>query len=517
MATQINMQYNPYLPRLTLLIDGKQPSEYSRLTQFADEDIWKWHSEILNVLYNEVRDEFFVIFTGTEWSIDIMKFECEQNLHCIGFSSELPPVNIPFQKRLGMLNQLVKNNTEIRFQSTIIESDFVIFPEFQSYLEEIKNIEISNLFCSTRVQILDRSNNCFENKQNTFLFILVKNLSEGEAAARKYNSDNPVFLIYQGTETKLKKIDNTYLAYECETPEVISVILNCFLSFPLMLAFRNCIQSISCGTEINFSKLTAIEPVVSVKIQKTIETGKSNIIQIAVDPPLSSPPQVIFRVLDNTIATTDNLCVFGVKPGRTQLEAYYYGTKKPFQVCEINVIQRNRIKKIILNDDELILGAGDTRRLQYDYSPVNADNVNTITWKSSDETIASVNSHGTLTCNSPGKCKIWCIAENVSTVCDCEVRPYLESLSVDLEEDQLHLQPMQEYEVNVEVYPENSIDSDYIMTSSDYNIANIIGNKVVAKNTGTATIEVVNVTRRKKTAFTVKVQKSSLIRKLFGR
>ena len=69
-----------------------------------------------------------------------------------------------------MLNQLVKNNTEIRFQSTIIESDFVIFPEFQSYLEEIKNIEISNLFCSTRVQILDRSNNCFE--INRILFYL---------------------------------------------------------------------------------------------------------------------------------------------------------------------------------------------------------------------------------------------------------------------------------------------------------------------------------------------------------
>ena len=63
------------------------------------------------------------------------------------------------------------------------------------YLEEIKNIEISNLFCSTRVQILDRSNNCFENKQNTFLFILAKNLSEGEAVARKYNSDNPDLII----------------------------------------------------------------------------------------------------------------------------------------------------------------------------------------------------------------------------------------------------------------------------------------------------------------------------------
>ena len=76
---------------------------------------------------------------------------------------------------------------------------------------------------------------------------------------------------------------------------------------------------------------------------------------------------------------------------------------------------------------------------------------------------------------------------------------------------------MQEYEVNVAVYPENSIDRGYIMTSSDYNIANIIGNKVVAKNIGTVTIEVVNVTRRKKITFTVKVQKSSFIRKLFGR
>ena len=71
--------------------------------------------------------------------------------------------------------------------------------------------------------------------------------------------------------------------------------------------------------------------------------------------------------------------------------------------------------------------------------------------------------------------------------------------------------------MKVEVYPENSIDKAYIMTSSDYNIANIIGNKVIAKNTGTATIEITNVTRRKKITFIVKVQKSSFIRKLFGR
>ena len=280
-----------------------------------------------------------------------------------------------------------------------------------------------------------------------------------------------------------------------------------------MLAFRNCIQRIPSG--IDLSKITTIDPVIHVNIEKTVEVGRSNRIQMEVEPPLSSPPQVIFRILDTTIATTDNLCVFGVKTGKTQLEAYCYGSRKPFQVCEIKVIERNRIKKIILNDDELILGVGDCKRLQYDYSPINADNVETVRWKSSDETIASVNSYGTLTCHSPGNCKIWCIAENISAVCNCEVKPYMETISVDLKSDTLYLKPMQEYEVEIKIYPENSIDRDCTMTSSDYNIANIIGNKVVAKNIGTATIEIVNVTGRKKATFTVNVYKSDFIRRLF--
>lgn len=95
-----------------------------------------------------------------------------------------------------------------------------------------------------------------------------------------------------------------------------------------MLAFRNCIQRIPSG--IDLSKITTIDPVIHVNIEKTVEVGRSNRIQMEVEPPLSSPPQVIFRILDTTIATTDNLCVFGVKTGKTQLEAYCYGSRKPF-------------------------------------------------------------------------------------------------------------------------------------------------------------------------------------------
>ena len=116
MATEIGMQYNPFLPQLNVLIDGKQPPEYSRLTQFSNEDIWQWHSEILQVLYSEIRDDFFVVFTGREADADIMCLECEKNEHCLGFTVKQPMVNIPLQKRLGELNQLIKTHGEVRYR-----------------------------------------------------------------------------------------------------------------------------------------------------------------------------------------------------------------------------------------------------------------------------------------------------------------------------------------------------------------------------------------------------------------
>lgn len=521
MAAKVNIQYNPFLPDLMILIDGKQPAEYSRLTQFADEDIWKWHTKILDVLYDELRDDFFVTFIGTTLDTMIMKSECEQNSHCAGFLSEPPMFDIPLQKRLGKLNQFIKNNQEIIYQKSILQAYFVISPELQVYEENVRNLDISNLFCTTKIEILNNLDGGFVDEKNSFLFILAKNFSEGEQIIRKYNSQNPICLLYQGTEMRLKQVDSSYLAYEYDFSDIIPAIFSCFLGFPLMYAFRNCIKSISNG-KINTNeifKLTSITPVLEVKVEKNIEVGKSNIIQVIGGSSGSALPRVVFRILDETIATTDNLCVFGVKPGKTLLEAYYYGTRKPFQVCELNVIQRNRIKKIILDDDELVLGVGDHRRLHYDYSPVDADNINKIIWKSSDESIASVNSHGTLICRSSGTCKIWCIAENISAVCNCEVRPYLESLEVDLSDNstdgQLYLEPMQEYKLKIDVSPENSIDKNYTIISSDYNIVNIVGNKVLAKNTGTATIEVENISGRKKTVFTVKVSKKKFWKKLF--
>ena len=516
MAAEVKIRYNPFLPQLMVLIDGKQPGEYSRLTQFSDEDIWKWKSEILEILYSELRDNFFVIFVGTALDTAIMKLACEQNSHCTGFTTDPPVVDISIQRRLGKLNQFIKNNSRMIYQHSFIQAHFMVPPNLKKYEEDIRSLDIGNLFCTTKVKILNNSECYFENEKDSFLFVLAENLSEGERIVQKYHSQNPIFLLYQGKEAKLKQVQSSYLVYEYDCEDIISAIFNCFLGFPLIQAFRNCIQSIpvEMTKKDEFLKLTLIDPLIRVEIEKNIEVGKSNSIRTIVDPQGAEIPKIIFRILDEKIATTDNLCVLGLKPGKTRLEVYYYGTQKPFQTYELNVIKRNRIKKIILDDDELVLGIGDHKRLHYDYSPVNADNIDKVVWKSSDEKIAVIDSYGTLTCRASGTCKIWCIAENVSAVCNCEVRPYVESLNVDLSDNssdgKLHLEPMQEYELKINIYPENSIDRKYTIISSDYNIANIVGNKIFAKNAGTATIEIENISRRKKSEFVVKVSKSKM-------
>ena len=102
------------------------------------------------------------------------------------------------------------------------------------------------------------------------------------------------------------------------------------------------------------------------------------------------------------------MSVFGKAKGRTTLEVYRYGEKKPFYTQDIDVFVRNRITKIILSEDDITLGVGDSFRIRREYVPDNADNVNQIIWKSSNEQVAKVDQTGRVLATGTGSCKIIC-------------------------------------------------------------------------------------------------------------
>ena len=213
--------------------------------------------------------------------------------------------------------------------------------------------------------------------------------------------------------------------------------------------------------------------------------------------------------MNESIARCDCFSLFGMLPGETTLEIYKQGENKPLETIPVTVYTRNRINKIILADDDLLLGLGDTKRLGCDYSPLGADNIATLTWRSTDPNVIHVDQTGFLTARGVGKCRIICTAESVAAQCICEVKPYLESIGIDqeLEDDTLYLAPSEEREIRVLLEPKDVVDGRVSLISSDMDIVNVLQYTLIGKKLGEATITIRNESGRAEKRFRVIVRK----------
>lgn len=521
MTAIVKLTYNPYSPQLSILINGKQPPEYSRLIQYTNEDIWDWHDEFLNVLYSELRDDFYIQFVGTPIDAEIIRYQCSEYEYCKAFEYTDFIINDSLQKRLQELNQFLVKQEVKAINKKVIEAMFILPSELEYLQEDIMNIDIHNLFCSTH--IVTPNVNLFKNTRNSYFFILTSDIEKAENIANRFNSDNPIFIINVSDKNCIYKVTKSTVIYETTNENLFSTIFDCFLWIPLMKVFRECCKDIfkTIKNHDTLKRIVAIDPIAKINVNTKIEVGKSNLIKTDFEPKVKNPPRLLFKVLDESIASTDGMYVLGKKIGSTKLEVYNDGSKIPFEIITIDVIQRNRIKKIILSDDELVLGEGDTKKIECDFSPVDADNTDQIKWKSTNESVVIVDSNGFIKCIGKGQSRIICTAENISAQCKCIIKPYLKELKIELPEnkDSLILKPMEEYEIVVKKEPSDSIDSIVRMISSDCDIANVIGNRIIAKKIGKTMITVINNSNRVKISFEVEVskKKGGLLKSIFGK
>ena len=65
--TNIEITYNPYKIKAKILVDGEEPKQNSRLSQFLNKRFQLWVDQIPYLLSNEYNDdEFDLTFLGTE-------------------------------------------------------------------------------------------------------------------------------------------------------------------------------------------------------------------------------------------------------------------------------------------------------------------------------------------------------------------------------------------------------------------------------------------------------------------
>ena len=505
----VELQYDPYVPRLKILLDGKQPPDFSQLVQFSDEDIWCWCGSVLDVVYSEIRDDFYVEFTGTGADAQIMRYECNRHPHCLGFQEKPFTIAEPLQKRLGRLNQYIKKHGILDYKKTIIDSCFVIPQNMQHILEDVTGIDIGNLFCAVRIETSKGINISFDDSKSAYLFSLADTLPNALKPLGRVKHQNTAFAICIGNSERFCGIQDDVLLWETTEDDLVNTIFQCFLSIPLLKAFRSCIKSLpaSARKHADFLLVDQVEPEIVISVDTRVEAGKSVPIGVSLNPCIGSVPQLSYHTVNCSVAECDGISVFGKQRGITTLEVYRYGEKKPFYTQDIEVYVRNRIRTIILSEDELVIGTGDTYRLNADHIPDDADNANTICWKSTNEKIAKVDQSGRVLAIGAGACRILCTAENVSASCSCTVKPYLEEITTDIEENRILLRPAEERKFRVSLTPENCIDNVLEYISSNYDIVNVVNNTLLAKNEGTAEVTIRSKSKRRSVVISVTVEK----------
>ena len=158
--------------------------------------------------------------------------------------------------------------------------------------------------------------------------------------------------------------------------------------------------------------------------------GKKKTLTATATPTTANNTSVSWSSSDNKVATVSSNGVITAK-GKgtctiTCTAADGYGTKN---ICEVTVKQP--VTEIALSETTASLWVGDTKTITATATPTTAGNIS-VTWSSSDNSVASVSSEGVITANGEGTCTITCTAaDGYGTSSICEVTVMQQATSIE--------------------------------------------------------------------------------------
>ena len=170
--------------------------------------------------------------------------------------------------------------------------------------------------------------------------------------------------------------------------------------------------------------------------------------------------------------------------GTATITATLVNDKKAY--CTVTVIPV-QVKSVKLNKTALPLNAGDTETLTASAAPDNAAD-KTLTWSSSDTSVASVTNDGFVTAKNAGTAVITVSAANgVKAECTVTVT-VIEVSSINLDKSSLYLSTGDHEILVATIMPENASYKTLTWTSTNNSVATVSNGEVTAKSVGTAKI-----------------------------
>ncbi|MDE6705023.1 MAG: Ig-like domain-containing protein [Treponemataceae bacterium] len=252
---------------------------------------------------------------------------------------------------------------------------------------------------------------------------------------------------------------------------------------------RDGLINAGCGVTVS-PVLTEVERVTLSKNNLTLTRGEQGTLTATVTPDDADNKTVSWSSSDTSVATVDaDGTVTAVGKGTATI---YAQADNKTATCKVTV-NPVRVESVTLSTTTLTLTRGTTGKLTAKVTPDNADNT-TVTWRSSDGWIATVDADGTVTALKQGTAVITAEADGKTATCTVTVNPtYVESITLDT--TTLTLTRGRIGGLTATVTPYNADDTKVTWSSSNTAVATVddtdgISTRVWAVAKGTAVITV---------------------------
>ena len=238
-------------------------------------------------------------------------------------------------------------------------------------------------------------------------------------------------------------------------------------------------------------EVTVNQPVTKVTLNKTATVNAGNTITLTptITPATATDKSVTWDSSDDLIATVSaGGVVTGVSKGTATITVTTTSGGKT-ATCKVTV--NVPVESVDFDDDNLnTVDAGKSITLKATVTPDTAT-VKTLTWTSSDKSIATVSSKGVVKGIKAGEVTITATSVSDGTCFDtCTITVNQPVTSVTLDKKTLSLAVSGTYTLTATIKPANATDQDITWSSSDEDVVTVVNGVVTAVGVGKATITV---------------------------
>lgn len=518
MTANVEIINNPYAHKMKILINGNPPSAFSMLDKFLDEPFLYWCDRIFPEIQRELNGgSFTVFFESRQEEIAVLEKIAGRYPGCTQFSSRPCLRSTPLTERMSALSRLFKNRNISAFRYISRSALFILTDSEKQLQIEISDLSIENRYCKIQCSYTEYSEYCKHPKAADVVFLV--GAPEDKEKLAKLETGGSRFMLLVGKRTGFEEMLGGTPVFQSTSEEFFDSVFNCFILGPLAEMFRECIATLPESVHRQLEKELELIQSTSLRVlakaeSGTIECGNSVSLTFESDMPgyKIDTRDLEFGYSEKGIIRCSGIRVEGLKAGKSTLYVYQKGEKDPCTSIDFQVIQRNRVTQLTIEDQNVILGEGDRQSLAWGFNPPDADNLSKIQWSSDDPSVLTVDQTGNIKAGKTGNTYIRLMCENVSTKTLIHVLPYMQDIQVEC--DTLTLCPSMAVEVPVHTVPEVTIEGGFTMGILDARIANAVNGKVTGFAVGSTTLVVQDKTGRLRKEIPVHVVSEKAYRKM---